>query len=126
MRCLEFIRQAMDGLREQLDTIRAQQWDVTWRNYVHEFFAEHPTDSEVRRRRNLLLDLSTKATPVAASELRVISGRVAEAYAKRSAKTLQRDIDALQEQGLVVKMGNGYLANKARILAFLPARRSLP
>ena len=101
---------------------RAQQWDVTWRNYVHEFFAEHPTDSEVRRRRrNLLLDLSAEATPVPLSELRVISGCVAEAYAKKTPRTLQRDIDALEEENLIVKVGKGYVANRSLTLAFLPA-----
>lgn len=56
------------------------------------------------------------------SELPNISFRVAQAYVKKSERTLARDIDALEEQGLVVKLGNGYLANKSRILAFLPAR----
>lgn len=127
---LSFVEYAVqgfvDGLHEHLDIIRTQQWSVAWRDYVHEVLGDHPTDREVRRRRrNLLLDLSLKTTPVPISELRVLSGRVAEAYAKKTPKTLQRDIDALEEQGLVVKMGNGYLANRGRILAFLPARRAV-
>jgi len=117
----------VDGLREQLDTIRAQQWEVAWRNYVHEHFADHPTDSAVRhRRRNLLLDLSMRAEPVPLSELPNISFRVAQAYAKKSDKTLQRDIETLVEERLVMRAGKGYLANKSLILAFLPARRSPP
>jgi len=126
---LSFVEYAVqgfvDGLREQLDTIRAQQWEVAWRNYVHEFFADHPTDSVVRhRRRNLVLDLSTRAEPVPMSELPNISFRVAQAYVRKSERTLARDIAALEEEGLVVKVGKGYTANKSLILAFLPARRA--
>lgn len=115
----------VDGLREQLDVVRAQQWNVAWRDYVHEHFAEHPTDSEVRRRRrNLLLDLSTRTEPVPTlAELPDISFRVAQSYAKKSGRTLARDMDALIEEGLVLKFADGYIANKSLILAFLPARR---
>ena len=126
---LSFVEYAVqgfvDGLREQLETIRAQQWEVAWRNYVHEFFAEHPTDSVVRhRRRNLVLDLSTRTEPVPMSELSNISFRVAQAYVRKSKRTLARDIDALEKDGLVVKVGKGYSANRGLILAFLPARRT--
>jgi len=40
----------VDGLREQVTTIRHQQFDVAWRNYVHEFFKDQNTPADVRRR----------------------------------------------------------------------------
>lgn len=127
---LSFVEYAVqgfvDGLHEQLDIIRAQQWNVAWRDYVHEVLGDHPTDREVRRRRrNLVLDLSTKAEPVPLSGLSTISGRVAQAYSSKSERTLLRDIDALEKDGLIVKKGKGYSANRGLILAFLPARRSV-
>lgn len=105
--------------------VRACRWRSSSR--CCRCIVEHPTDSVVRhRRRNLLLDLSTRTDPVPTSELPNISFRVAQAYAKKSERTLARDIDALEKDGLIVKEGKGYLANKSRILAFLPARRALP
>jgi Fic family protein len=126
---LSFIEYAVngfvDGLKEQLDTIRDQQWLVAWRDYVHERLSEQPRDQEVRRRRrNLVLDLSVMAQPVVAEQIRSISPRVAEAYARKTQRTLTRDLDALLEDELLVRSERGYSANRQLILAFLPPRRS--
>ena len=112
----------VDGLRAQLDRIRAQQWDVTWENYVHERFRSRTSPSDVRRR-HLLLDLSEHEEPVPASKLRDLSPRVAAAYAKKTPKTLSRDLSALVEMGLLEVARNGCRAKKEIILGFLPLRR---
>jgi Fic family protein len=112
----------VDGLRGQLDRIRAQQWDVTWENYVHEQFRSRTSPSDVRRR-HLLLDLSEHEEPVPASKLRDLSPRVAAAYAKKTPKTLSRDLRALVEMGLLEVARNGWRAKKEIILGFLPLRR---
>lgn len=115
----------LDGLKEQLDTIRDQQWRVAWRDYVHEALSEQPSDPDVRRRRrNLVLDLSDEVDPVPVSQMRGLSPRVAEGYAGKTRRTLVRDLDALLQDGLIVKLGKGYSANRQLILAFLPPRRS--
>ena len=119
------VRGFVDGLKEQLDIIRAQQWSVAWRDYVHEALSEYPSDPDVRRRRrNLALDLSLEVDPVPLSKMRAISPRVAEAYATKTQRTLIRDVDALVADSLLKKEGKGYVANRTLILAFLPARRT--
>jgi len=40
----------VDQLKEQLDIIRLQQWDIVWRNYVHEMFKEQTSEAAVRQR----------------------------------------------------------------------------
>lgn len=118
------VRGFVEGLHEQLQTIRTQQWTVAWRHYVHETFRKEPADAAVRRRRrNLVLDLSTKSAPVPFSQIRMISPTVAEMYAKVSQRTLMRDIEALLADRLIIKEGDGYSPNMDLILAFLPARR---
>jgi Fic family protein len=117
------VRGFVDGLRAQLDRIRAQQWDVTWENYVHEKFRSRTSPSDVRRR-HLLLDLSDHDEPVPSGKLRDISPRVAAAYAKKTAKTLSRDFNALLEMGLLESTRQGYRAKKEIILGFLPLRRN--
>jgi len=124
---LQFVRYAVqgfvDGLREQIEVIRDQQWDVAWRNYVYEECAKEQNENVERRRRHLVLDLSGIIEPVAVVDLPTISARVAQEYAKKSYPTLARDVDALVEEGLLLRKSGGVLANRSKILAFLPARK---
>jgi len=109
----------VDGLRGQLALIRMQQWDVAWRDYVHEAFLDE-SGSAARRRRNLVLDLSEMDEPVPRAKVSQVSPRVAEAYATMTDMTLTRDLSELAEMGLVVKDSSGWRACRESILAFLP------
>jgi hypothetical protein len=113
----------LDQLRDQLDVVWAQQWDVAWRNYVHEAFKDQESRADIRRRR-LALDLSLKEDPVPLSKLPEISVRLAAAYAKKTKKTLTRDVATLMKMNLLKRQKTGYVANKELILGFLPARAS--
>ncbi len=116
------LRGFVDGLKEQLDRIRQQQWDVTWRNYVHEIFRDKSGEIHDRQRR-LALDLSLRDDPIPISKLTEITPRVASAYAKKTQKTLARDLNTLKSLGLIELTAGGYRARKEIILAFLPARK---
>lgn len=114
----------LEGLNSQIELIRSQQWDITWRNYVHEAFADKKSPGDARRRR-LVLDLSRQREAVPFAKLAEISPRVAASYAKRSPITLVRDMNVLLKMGLVEKDKSGLLrARKEIILAFLPPRAS--
>ncbi len=107
----------VDGLREQLDYIRDQQWRVAWENYVHEYFGKDDTKVGSRRK-HLLLDMPPDAVP--RKDLTKISARVARDYAEKGDKTLTRDINELVKDRLLIRRGNGYSVNRDLILAFLP------
>ncbi len=109
----------VEGLREQLTYIRRQQWDIVWRNFVHEKFREEKGMSD-NRRRHLVLDLSTMPGPVPRAKLREISARVAREYARKTDKTLSRDLNLLEEMGLIRREPDGYVPAREAILAFLP------
>jgi Fic family protein len=109
----------LDGLRQQLDTVWKQQWDITWRNYVHEFFRDKTSPTQVRRR-HLVLDLSMQTESVPVSKIPAISPRMAQAYARRTYKTLIRDLNAMRDANLLTFDEKGYRARKEVILAFLP------
>jgi Fic family protein len=111
----------LDGLKQQLDVIWEQQWDITWRNYVHEFFRDKRSETAIRRRR-LVLDLSQHEESVPLSALPEISPRIALAYATKTPRTLMRDVNALRKANLIVKDDKGYRARREIILAFLPQR----
>ena len=115
------IRGFADGLRSQLEVIRKQQWDVAWENYVHEQFkGKHTVCSE--RRKHLVLDLSDKKGFIPIPELLQLSPRVAAAYAKKTRRTLARDVNALVKMRLVFSTSKGVRARKQKILAFLPIK----
>jgi len=111
----------VEGLRSQLVYIRDQQWDVTWRNYVHELFRGKKGKVSVRRR-EVALDLSRLSEPVPSTHLNRISPNVAALYANVTQITVIRDINELQRMKLIRKTKDGVTANRAIILQFLPER----
>jgi Fic family protein len=115
----------VDGLREQVQLVRRQQIDVAWRNFVHEEFGELAPTEANKRRRDLVLDLSTLDESIGPAHVQLLNARTARAYANRSAKTLMRDLEHLQKMGLLLVEPTGRVrANKALIEAFLPMRTS--
>lgn len=113
----------VDGLRSQLEFVRVQHWDVVWRNYVHELFAEKPGEAHARQRQ-LALDLGTREEGVLVQDLPELSTKLAKAYANKTIKTMQRDLNLLEEIGLVAREGKRVRARRELILAFLPLRSS--
>lgn len=108
----------VEGLKEQIDYIRRQQWHVAWINYVHERFHNRNSPSDVRRRK-LLLALSEKLEPVALSKLTEMSVEISREYHDKTPKTLIRDVNALIELQLIVREKGGRVkANREKILAF--------
>ena len=80
-----------------------------------------PTTSQAdNRRRHLVLDLSGRSDIVPRSELRTLTPRLAAAYADKTSKTLTRDLNVLQDMGLITRSSEGIVANKEMIRAFLP------
>jgi hypothetical protein len=123
---LPFLRYALqgfvDGLREQLDVVRRQQLAVHWVNYVHELFKDKESPTDVRRRR-LVLDMAQGNTPIPLAQVRHVSPRVTEAYASKTDKTVQRDVNALINMGLVERTSQGIRVKREIVLAFLPGIR---
>lgn len=120
---MPFLEYAIGGfveqLKEQISVIRAQQWEVSWTDYIHEIFDAHGSKAQ-RRRRNLLLDMPWERF-CQRQEIRRISPRVAEAYAGKTAKTVTRDLNALMKRGLLRKgPKGGYRPKWDLLLGFLP------
>jgi len=111
----------VDGLREQLETIRKQQWEVFWRDFIHEKFRGRNSPAATRQRQ-LALELGDNAEWVEVGKIAELSIRLARAYARRTAKTAQRDLNVLLEMGLIQRVGHKVRARRERILSFLPLR----
>ncbi|MCX5868363.1 MAG: Fic family protein [Proteobacteria bacterium] len=112
----------VDGLREQLDFVWKQQWDVVWRNYVHERFQEKNSPSDIRQR-HLALDLGAKGDWVQIPEITELTPRLAKAYAGKTSKTVKRDLNVLKTMELIVMEGRKIRAKREIIQSFLPLRK---
>ena len=119
---LPFIQYALqglkDGLDEQLQTIRAQQFHVFWMNHVHNSFRQKVNATDLRRRQ-LVVDLSDETEPVPVARLRYLSPRIAEAYAGKTDRTIRRDVTVLEEMDLISRSYEGVEINRELMSAFL-------
>jgi hypothetical protein len=112
----------VEGLREQLEFIRAQRWDISWSDYVNEQFGDCKSPTELRQRR-LVLDLShARDVVIPINQIPEISVTLAKLYAKKTIRTMQRDVSALERMGLLERRPDGVRAKREKILAFLPPR----
>jgi len=116
------IRGFVEELKEQLKIIRDQQWDISWRNYIHEMFRDKKSEADVRRR-HLALDLSSHKDFVPVSKVAEVSPRISASYATKKRRTISRDINELVSMDLIEHTKKGVRAKKEEILAFLPNRR---
>jgi Fic family protein len=132
-----FLLYAVEGfveeLRAQLDRIWTMQYVDRWEQYVHQRFGETRTDSQ-RRQLRLVKDLSkasiqeTSRYPlpdleeIPKEEMRRLSPALAEAYARKTERTLTRDLNALERDGLIEHWENGWVPNSDSVLAFMPTQ----
>jgi Fic family protein len=119
---LEYALQGfVDGLRSQLQWIRAQLSYLTWSDLVYSSFRDSTRDTE-KRRRDLALALINLASPLTPRAVRDLSPRLAELYARRQDRAIKRDLDTLVNMNLALRVEGGYRANVQRIWAALPGR----
>ncbi len=116
------VRGFVEELKAQLDVVRGQQWTVAWRDYVYSRFRDNVSPAS-QRQRELVLALTAAGRPVPADGIRSLAPKVAELYARKTPKTLARDLAAVVDTGLIEKTETGYRARMENILAFLPLRR---
>jgi len=130
-----FLLYAVEGfveeLRAQLDRIWAMQYVDRWEQYVYQRFGETRTDSQ-RRQLRLVKDLSKasiqtaprhplpRLEPIPKVGLRRLSPALAEAYAGKTERTLTRDLNALERDGLILHWKRGWVPNSDAVLAFMP------
>lgn len=122
----DFIGYALQGfidqLEEQVRYIKIQQLVVHWESHVYTQFRNKDGTAATRKRR-LVLDLLRNPDPTPIPKLRHISPRIAEAYAGKTERTIQRDVAELEKMGLILRTSEGVQANLSILQAFLPPVR---
>ena len=111
-----FVRYAVDGIGQALRgailaRARARQAGA-WRDAVARAFDGRTRPGDARRR--MLAEALARADgPVRVGRLRYLSPPLAEAYARKSAKTLSRDVKWLEAEGLAQRTLHGVRAVRA-------------
>ena len=108
----------VDGLEEQLERVRQVNYNSAWREYVDELFAG-PSTAAKRRQRELVLALPTKES-VRRGEIDRLNPELAALYAGRQSKTVTRDLNQLEQMGLIERSTGGIRAKSEVMLGFLP------
>lgn len=121
---LDFLEYAFQGLadelREQMDRVHEEQTDLAWQLYVRETLPPHNGDVGVRQEA-LVRAISESDTPVPLSKIDELTPFLAKAYAKKTPKTITRDLNELCDLDLLERVEDGR-AVRARIeqmLAFM-------
>lgn len=109
----------IDGIRETIEIVRANQISVAWINYVHERFASQPNTKATTRQRTLVLAVPMNA-PVPRDDLEGLTPKVAKLYAVAGPRTLSRDLNTVTGLGLIRQTRHGYRVNSEIVQAFLP------
>lgn len=115
----------VDQLREQLDVIWRQQFEDRWKQFVYQTFGERRSETANRRLR-LVLDVSRvvhdshQAVPRAG--LRILTPKLAAAYATKTEKTLTRDLNAIKALGLLRQDDEGWVPADEAIRRLQPPR----
>jgi Fic family protein len=118
-----FLNYALEGFVDQLqlaiDRVHSANLDVAWENFVHEQFRDQHTKTS-KRQRDLILALSFSPGPVRRADLRGLTPSLAAAYAGSSQKMLTRDLNKLNELGLIIREDRGVRARTERMFDFMP------
>ncbi len=110
----------VDGLQGQCHEIQGHQLEIAWEHFIHSVFAQAPRSTSMQRRRHLVIELGRKKEFISKAELTDLSPSIARYYADKTDKTMTRDLNWLAQEGLIVRQGRQYWANKALMRAFVP------
>jgi len=113
-----------DGLLHTLQTIQANQFDITWIKLIYDRFAEkrYTKKSTFVRQRRLALALPRDRV-LTVKDVMELTPAIARDYATLSGKTVQRDLETLVAMGLASRSERGYAAGADVLRQQVPVRR---
>lgn len=112
----------VDGLRDHINKVQNMQMTIMWHSYIHEVFRGHHTAAKIRRRDVVLALPPGRWTK--RDDIVMLSKEINDLYRSRTDKTMSRDLNALEETGLVERRrGKGVRPRIELMAAYLPDRR---
>ncbi len=113
------VKGLLDGLNEQLRLLRGQYSFIAWTSHIDRQFTGKENSKSWRRRKWLILDLSSRQEPATLNEIRYITPRIARAYRQMHPRTVSRDLDLLADIGLVAREKNTFYAKRESLITSL-------
>jgi Fic family protein len=113
-----------DGLKENLEVIQRNQFEIFWHNHIYESFAhlKYTKKDAFKRKRELILQFPIDKD-VSIDEIRLLTPSIAQRYATVKRPTILRDLKELQDLNLMLKVGRKYVANTGVLSALIPSRK---
>ena len=108
----------VDGLVEHSAAVRAQHLGLAWQSYVAETMARFPTSPASERQRALVMALAP-GEKVPRSDIAGLTPQLAQQYARTGPRTLARDLNRLEDAGLIDVSTEGISARVDLMSAFL-------
>jgi Fic family protein len=113
-----------DGLKENLEIIQKNQFEIFWHNHIYETFAhlKYTKKDAFKRKRELILRFPLERE-LAIDDIPLLTPGIAQKYARVKRSTILRDLKELQELDLLLKNGRKYLANTGVLRPSIPGRK---
>jgi Fic family protein len=113
-----------DGLKENLEIIQKNQFEIFWHNHIYESFArlKYTKKDAFKRKRELILYFPI-GREVSIDEILLLTPSIAQKYAIVKRSTILRDLKELQDLNLLLKIGRKYMANTKVLKALIPSRK---
>ncbi len=108
----------VDGLVEHSAAVRAQHLGLAWQSYVAETMARFPTSPASERQRALVMALEPGAR-VPRLDVAGLTPQLAQMYARTGPRTLARDLNRLEDAGLIEVTREGVRPRIDLMSAFL-------
>lgn len=110
-------RNLVEALREVAGEVEEAQQRAILGGHLHQLFTADRSANGARRMK-LLMALSERGGPVPSARIPQLTPELAGAYARLDRKTLLRDVQHLQEQGLLERSAEGFRPVEAPLRAF--------
>lgn len=126
-----FLRYAMrgfiDGIRLQVERVWDQNYSDRWEQFVYESFGGHVTSPAEQRRLQLIFAMSAQPDEeIPRRRIATLTPQLEMSYAGTE-RMLSRDLNSLEELGLVEQSRHGHWrVRREQLLAFQPVRRVEP
>lgn len=113
-----------DGLLRTLQTLQANQFEITWIKLIYDRFAKkaYTKKSVFVRQRRLALALP-RGRVLTVKDVTELTPAIARDYATLSEKTVQRDLETLVMMGIARREEAGYAADADVLRQQVPVRR---
>lgn len=112
------VRGFVDGLADQCRYVEEVQMELAWEHFVFHTFRLTKQTPAARRRREIVLAMSSLDEPVQKRDVPSLTSEVARMYGDKTYKTLTRDLNWLVNEDLIERGPGGYRARMEQMKAF--------